>query len=289
MMTGAQIERRVIIRRRLDLIPSARLPRSLAMPQSIRRFFSENGYYLARGVFSKSELRPLTRDFDRIVKQVVANERNVNRGWKGDPAKRLKGGMPTELIHTHQVQTYSEKWLRAFFQQRFLEIATSILGKDIVLHHSKLFEKPPEKGAPFPTHQDWSYFPTVKDTMIAGIIHISKATDEMGCIRVFPGSHKLGRKRNTSGMVASRLLDRYPIEEGLVVECEPGDVIFFHYFTLHGSMPNRSKKSRKTVLVQMHAGDDQVVKGNGHPNAQLVLQGWNHCASRKKADQRYSG
>ena len=35
--------------------------------------------------------------------------------------------------------------------------------------------------------------------------------------------------------------------------------------------------------------DEQVVKGNGHPFAQLVLQGWNHRASRKKADQRYSG
>lgn len=265
------------------------LPRSLAMPQSIRRFFSENGYYLAKGVFSKAELRPLTRDFNRIVKQVVANEPRVNGGWKGDPTRRLKAGKKTELIHTHQVQSYSEQWMRAFQQKRFLQISSSILGSDIVLHHSKLFEKPPERGAPFPTHQDWSYFPTVKDTMIAGIIHVSRATDQMGCVRVFPGSHKLGRKRNTSGMVPSRLLEKYPIEEGTVVECEPGDVIFFHYFTLHGSMPNRSKRRRRTVLVQMHAGDDQVVKGNRHPNAQLVLQGWNHGASRKKVNQPYSG
>ncbi len=259
------------------------------MPQSISRFFAENGYYHAKGVFTKAEMRPLARDFDRIVDQVIANERKVNTGWKGGPTRRLKGGKRTELVHTHQVQIYSEKWLHAFYNKRFLQIASSILGPDIILHHSKLFDKPPEKGAPFPTHQDWSYFPTVQDTMIAGIIHVSKATDKMGCVRVFPGSHKLGRKKKTSGAVASRLLDKYPIEEGTIVECEPGDVIFFHYFTLHGSMPNRSKQHRKTVLVQMHAGDDQVVKTNGHPNAQLVLKGWNHCATRKKAEQFYQG
>jgi hypothetical protein len=113
----------VVFHRRLDLIPSTRLPPFPATPQSIRRFFTENGYYLAKGVFSKAELRPLTRDFDRIVKQVVANERAVNEGWKGDPTERLKDGKPTELIHTHQVQIYSEKWLQAFFQKRFLQIA----------------------------------------------------------------------------------------------------------------------------------------------------------------------
>jgi ectoine hydroxylase-related dioxygenase (phytanoyl-CoA dioxygenase family) len=259
------------------------------MTQSISRFFAENGYYHAKGVFSKAEMRPLARDFDRIVNQVLANERKVNPGWKGGPTRKLKGGKSTELVHTHQVQIYSEKWLQAFYQKRFLQIASSILGPDIMLHHSKLFEKPPEKGAPFPIHQDWSYFPTIKDTMMAGIIHVSKATDKMGCLRVYPGSHKLGRKKKTSGRDVSRLLEKYPLEDATIVECEPGDVVFFHYFTLHGSMPNYSKQHRKTVLVQMHAGDDHVVKTNGHPNAQLVLRGWNHCATRKKAEQFYKG
>jgi ectoine hydroxylase-related dioxygenase (phytanoyl-CoA dioxygenase family) len=122
-------------------------------------------------------------------------------------------------------------------------------------------------------HQDWSYFPTVKDTMMAGIIHVSNATDEMGCLRVYPGSHRLGRRAESSGMSASddNFLKEYPIEKALVVEAEPGDVLFFHYFTLHGSMPNRSQKVRKTVLVQMHSGDDSIEDGNSHLNERLVL------------------
>jgi len=49
-------------------------------------------------------------------------------------------------------------------------------------------------------------------------------------------------------------------------------------------MPNRSAATRKTVLVQLHAGDDRVEEGNQHPNEQLVLQGWNHFATRNSVN-----
>jgi ectoine hydroxylase-related dioxygenase (phytanoyl-CoA dioxygenase family) len=134
-------------------------------------------------------------------------------------------------------------------------------------------------------HQDWSYFPTVRDSMMAGIIHVSRATDEMGCLRVYPGSHRFGRVSNSSGQVRSDLLLEHPIEKAVPVEVDPGDVVFFHYFLLHGSMPNRSNEVRKTVLVQMYAGDDHVEEGNSHPDEHLVLSGYNHFAKRSSADR----
>ena len=97
-------------------------------------------------------------------------------------------------------------------------------------------------------HQDWPYFPTLNDSMIAGIIHVSEATDQMGCLRVYPGSHRLGRIDGADGRRQNKVLDRHPIEDATIVEAEPGDVIFFHYFTIHGSMPNRSDRVRKTCL-----------------------------------------
>jgi len=154
-----------------------------------------------------------------------------------------------------------------------------------VLHHSKLFQKPAEAGAPFPMHQDWPYFPTVNDTMIAGIIHVSEATDEMGCLRVYPGSHRLGRIEGADGRRENAVLDDYPIEKATTVEADPGDIVFFHYFTLHGSMPNRSDKVRKTVLCQLHAGTDRVEDGNHHPNERMVLRGWNHHIGREAAGE----
>ncbi len=246
----------------------------------IRSFFKENGYYHAKGVFTEDQLRGLTDDFDGIVTQMTRSGDELNARWSNpEEMKKLKSENSV-ILHTNNVQQYSARWMTALFNPVFLSYAKALLGEDIILHHTKLFQKPPSVGAPFPMHQDWSYFPTVKDTMLAGILHLTEATDQMGCLRVYPGSHRLGRIRGTNGQEKSDFLKDYPLEKATIVEAEPGDIVFFHYFTLHGSMPNISKKTRKTVLIQLYAGDDHTEPGIDHPDEKLVLSGWNYHASR---------
>lgn len=263
--------------------------RTTSTPPSteIHQFFQENGYYHAKGVYSPFEVKELERDFDRIVQQLSSSGEEIEARWSGAAMDKL-APKSSVVVHTHNVQIYSSAWLKAFLHPRFLEVSQAILASpDVILHHSKLFQKPAEKGAPFPMHQDWSYFPSIHDTMMAGIIHVSNATDEMGCLRIYPGSHKLGRLADSHGQSAdeNNPLKDYPLENGLIVEAEPGDIVFFHYLTLHGSMPNRSQKIRKTVLAQLHRGDDMIEAGNAHPNARLVLSGWNSLAKRSLGNQ----
>jgi phytanoyl-CoA hydroxylase len=261
------------------MIASAPMP-TIDDPAGISAFWQENGYYVARGVFSDAEVAELEGAFDGIVRQLQQGGEDLNARWGGATMDKIDGGNSV-ILHTHNVQCFSATWLRALLHPRFLDVTTAILGEDVVLHHTKLFQKPSEKGAPFPMHQDWTYFPSFKDTMMAGIIHVADATDEMGCLRVYPGSHKLGRVEGTSGAEASDLLERYPLDGATVLEAQAGDVAFFHYFTLHGSMPNRSERIRKTVLAQMHAGDDEIEpRGLAHPYARLTLNGWNKRAKR---------
>ena len=250
----------------------------------IKSDFDENGFYHARGLFRPEEVSALQTDFDRIVEQLVQSGDQVDATWDGGEAAKI--ARPGDrILHTHNVQKYSRTWLNAFLNERFLNVVEEIIGPDIILHHSKLFQKPAEAGSPFPMHQDWPYFPTVRDSMIAGIIHVSDATDEMGCLRVYPGSHRLGRIEGSDGRRQNDVIDQYPIEEATIVEAEAGDVIFFHYFTLHGSMPNRSDRVRKTVLCQLYAGTDRIEDGNQHPNERTVLRGWNHHISRSAAGE----
>ena len=254
-------------------------------PAGINAFWQENGYYVARGVFSGAEVAELEGAFDGIVRQLQQGGESLNARWGGAAMDKIDGGNSVSLP-THNVQYFSATWLRALLHPRFLDVTTAILGEDVVLHHTKLFQKPSEKGAPFPMHQDWTYFPSFKDTMMAGVIHVSEATDAMGCLRVYPGSHKLGRVEGTSGAQASDMLDQYPLEGATVLEANAGDVAFFHYFTLHGSMPNRSDRIRKPGLAQMHAGDDEIEpRCLNHPYARLTLNGWNHRATRSGANE----
>ncbi len=247
--------------------------------------FKEDGYYVAKGVFAPSEVEALEAEFDWIVNRISGTGEEVNARW-GGPEMESMNVAKTVVLHTHNVQQYSATWAKGLYQDSFLEYGSQILGDDIVLHHSKLFQKPSEEGAPFPVHQDWTYFPTEQDTMIAAIIHVSEATDEMGCLRVYPGSHRFGRVSDSSGTVNSELLASHPLSGALPLEAEPGDVVFFSYFTLHGSMPNRSPKTRKTVLVQMYSGRDRIEEGNGHPDERLVLKGRNWHSTRSRAGVR---
>ncbi|WP_425039911.1 phytanoyl-CoA dioxygenase family protein [Primorskyibacter sp. S187A] len=256
----------------------------MATPHDIRTFFDLNGYYVARGLFDAETMAPLQRDFDRIVTQLTASGEQIDATWDGTETGKLARAGDT-ILHTHNVQKYAPSWRNAFLDPRFLDVAEAILGPDIILHHSKLFQKPAEAGAPFPMHQDWPYFPTAHDSMIAAIVHVSEATDEMGCLRVWPGSHKLGRVEGANGRAQNDVLDAHPIEEATPIESQPGDVIFFHYFTLHGSMPNRSDQTRKTVLCQLYAGTDHVEEGCAHPDERMVLRGWNHTISRDAAGE----
>ena len=251
---------------------------------TIQDQFAKDGYFHAKGLFSAAEVAALEEDFDRIVAQLSASGEAIDATWDGGQAANIARAGDT-ILHTHNVQKYSRRWLDALMSPAFLDVAEAILGPDIILHHSKLFQKPSEAGSPFPMHQDWPYFPTVHDTMIAGIIHVSEADDQMGCLRVYPGSHKLGRIQGANGRRPNKTLQSYPIEDATVVEAAPGDVVFFHYFTLHGSMPNRSNRVRKTVLCQMYAGHDHVEGGNRHPDERLVLRGWNSQISRKAAGE----
>ena len=250
----------------------------------IRAAFDRDGVYMARGVFDRTTVHELESDFDRIVTQLASSTEDIDATWA--TADR-RGDQIQVVLHTHNVQNYSPRWLQALLDPRFLDVAEAILGPDIVLHHTKLFQKPRGAGSPFPMHQDWRYFPTSGDQMIAAIIHVSPATAEMGCVSAYPGSHRLGRLPSTSGQSRfddaeeyRQFADRYPLAGATVYEAEPGDVLLFSALAIHGSGPNLSSTTRKTVLVQLYSGTAEL-EDSDHPVVGLVLRGWNHHATRE--------
>jgi len=119
-----------------------------------------------------------------------------------------------------------------------------------------MFIKPPEKGSPFPMHQDAPYFPHDRHSMIAAICHFDDAPIEKGCVRVVPGSHKLGILEHSSQGGWHLPFDEYPISSAVPCEAEAGDVLFFSYLTIHGSGINISQEARTTVLIQMRDPED---------------------------------
>ena len=232
-------------------------------------FYRDNGYLLVSDIFTETELERMEAAFDSIVERRLRCGAHLDSTWKG----KWKERMPqTTILHTHDLQAYCAQWSRVLLHDRFTEALSDLIGPNVQLHHTKLFQKPPEKGSAFPMHQDHPYFPHENHSMMASVIHLTDATEEMGCIRIVPGSHKLGPLTPHE----NRYLDpaEYPIEKATTCPAKRGDVLIFSYLTIHGSGINTSDRTRKTVLVQIRDPEDKPADESHHSHAQgLMMRG----------------
>lgn len=227
-----------------------------------RAAYDRDGYILVPGLLSPPEAAALRAEAHRIAGETAASDAT----WAS-----VKGG--TSLTHCHDVQFRSAAFTRLLVDPRFTDVAQAIVGPNVQLHHTKMFVKPPERGSPFPMHQDWPYFPHRDHSMIAAIVHLDDAPDEKGCLRVYPGSHKLGPLPSV-GDDHHLPEDRFPLDGATPIPAKAGDAVFFSYLLAHGSGVNRSEEPRTTVLVQMRdPADPPLREGHGSRGQGMMLAG----------------
>ncbi len=248
---------------------------SVATRQENVTFYKENGYVLIKGLLSRSEAADLRRECHELAER-LSRQRNIDATWgsANDVAEKPR---KTVLLHCHDVQFYSAAFSKLIVDDRFTEAASQVMNTpNIQLHHTKMFIKPPENGSPFPLHQDRPFFPHTQDSMIAAIFHFDDAPIEKGCVRVVPGSHKLGALPHIEQGSWHLPVDQYPIESAIPCPAEAGDVLFFSYLTIHGSGVNVSNEARTTVLVQMRDPlDVPLVKTHKSRGQGMMLRGIN--------------
>ena len=131
-------------------------------------------------------------------------------------------------------------------------------GNSAVCHfHSKLMQKEPRVGGAWEWHQDYGYwykneflFP---NQMMSGMIAITKANKENGCLQVIKGSHKMGRIEH--GFAGEQVgASQHYVDlalktmELVYVEIMPGDALFFHSNLLHRSEANLSEAPRWSLI-----------------------------------------
>lgn len=241
-------------------------------------FYRRNGYFLARGLLTRKEARALRDEAHSLAERLRRHGAALDATWKS----AVSSGRETQVLHCHDVQFYSAAFARLLVDERFTKAASLLMGSpNVQLHHTKMFIKPPEKGSPFPLHQDYPYFPHQRNTMMAAIFHFDDAPAEKGCLRVIPRSHKLGPLRHVAKGNWHLAPNKYPLESARELPARAGDVLFFSYLTIHGSGLNVSRKPRTTLLVQMRDPEDQpktathVSRGQG-----MMLRGIDPAASK---------
>src|SRR5579885_2344318 len=236
-------------------------------------FYSDNGYLLVEGLLSRAEAAMLREECHQLAARLAALY-NTEATWAS--ARELgNAAKVTRLTHCHDVQFQSAAFSRLIVDDRLTSAAAALIGSENVqLHHTKMFIKPPEKGSPFPLHQDHPFFPHERHSMIAAIVHFDDAPVEKGCVCVVPGSHKLGPLEHEPEGSWHLPVDRYPLASAIPCPARAGDVLFFSYLTIHGSGVNVSDEARTTLLIQMRdPADPPLNTGDGEPGQGLMLRG----------------
>ena len=133
--------------------------------------------------------------------------------------------------------------------------------------HDQLFAKPPNAGGNVAWHQDYSYWTRTKPMQHLTVhIALDQQTPENGAIAYIPGSHEWYRTDEVTGELLPlpitdlHFIDMDSIFDVLTEEekekwsihvCElgPGEAVFHHPLTVHGSFPNRSTKARRAAVL----------------------------------------
>lgn len=227
------------------------------LTQQQKDLYAEQGYVLVPGLLTPEE----AAFYRTEVHALDARQGETNATWAS-----VEGD--TAISHSHDVQFKSAAFTRLLLDPRLTGVAQDIIGPNVQLHHTKMFIKPPEKGSPFPMHQDFPYFPHRDHSLIAVILFFDDAPVEKGCVTAYPGSHKLG-PLESFGSDHHVSPDQFPAEGATPIPAKAGDALFFHYLLVHGSGVNVSDEARTTLLIQLRdpadvqMNDSHASRGQG--------------------------
>jgi phytanoyl-CoA hydroxylase len=227
-----------------------------------RAHYDEAGFVLVPGLLTAQE----AAFYRAEVHALDARQGETNATWASVAGE-------TKISHSHDVHFKSAAFTRLLTDPRLTSIAQDIIGPNVQLHHNKMFIKPPEKGSPFPMHQDYPYFPHRDHSMIAVILFFDDTPVEKGCVTCYPGSHKLGPLEafGSDHHVATK---RFPASGATPIPAKAGDALFFHYLLVHGSGVNVSNEARTTLLIQLRdPTDEQLNQRHASRGQGMMLAG----------------
>ena len=232
-----------------------------------QRLYREQGYLVFEGVLSEQELGELRRASEKP--EVVARRQALS----------AEGG----LAVIQDILYYDDAFLRAAHHPFLLAAVQELIGPSIQMQHCKLNWKPrQEGGGEVGWHQDFPFFAHTNFDLLAAMFLLDDATPENGCMRVLPGSHRLGVADHWEGDRFTGRAQRLPagLPEPVDLAVPAGSLTIHHCLTLHASYPNRSSTPRRGLIFQMRAADAVQLGGNLYRCNGLQLAGTDPLVAR---------
>jgi phytanoyl-CoA hydroxylase len=229
--------------------------------QAIQQF-QQQGYTIARGLFSAAEVARYRDHYMMLREQgsYPGDTAGVDIG-SSDPLKRYP-----RMIHMHRWDQLSLDWM---IDERINAWLTALLGSEPYAVQTMLYFKPAgARGQAL--HQDQYYLRVQPGTCMAAWLALDDCDEENGCLQVVPGTHELPVLCTVQADTTESFTDvTVPLPEGMTpapVIMEAGDVLFFNGQLIHGSFPNTSQdRFRRSLIGHYIVGEAEKVSKYYHP------------------------
>ena len=225
-------------------------------------FYADNGYVVVHEMLPPDVLAPVREAISRAVGEAepgskgAANalyEPGANKtAIARTPLRKLNALVPNDPFF-HSVAASPD----------ILDIVAQLTGNPqrIMLYSDQVFLKPAHCGSAKPLHQDNSYFRVTPHSHgVTCWIAVDDATEENGCMRYIPGSHKLGLLPHKQISAAHLTPEANDLGEPVPVPISAGAAIFHHLLTLHSSEVNRSPYPRRAWALHYANRDAESPK-----------------------------
>ncbi len=134
---------------------------------------------------------------------------------------------------------------------RILDAVEDLLGPDLMVYTTTSWIKEAHTSAFVSWHQDSTYFGLEPLDHVTVWLALSPANADSGCVRVLPGSHKLGQlpselKPTKDNLLSSGQTVEHSFDETQTIEMPlaPGQMSMHHTCTIHGSAGNHGDDRR---------------------------------------------
>jgi ectoine hydroxylase-related dioxygenase (phytanoyl-CoA dioxygenase family) len=220
------------------------------------------GFSIIRGFLPAAEMQRVAAETERLYREGLkhpASYRDKNLLFEvlDDPRARRRVVL----------QAHWTPWISPYFEQlrrdeRYFRVLEPFLGRDIRHITHQLHWKPPGAKYTFYRYHQDARFRNAAATrnMLWGTVTSGLAIDPQtaanGALRVIPRSHLngyLGLSEDGNIMIGDTPdadLRRVGLDPDAAVTCEmePGDLLLWTLYTVHGSAPNLSDRDRRFMI-----------------------------------------
>ena len=218
--------------------------------------FHEDGFVVARNVFSRDEVDALKRALDAYVDDVAPTLERGDIYYEDTPEQPIKS--------IFRMEQHAERFAALLTDDRLVNLARTVYDDpDAALWSTMFFAKPALSGSVTPAHQDNAFQCWVPPEAMVITIAVDASTCDNGVLVCQKGSHRLGiLPHKPSGVLGFSQMLIDPLDtarhEEVEIRMEPGDICLHAMNTVHRSGPNRTDRSRRQLGINVRSSRAQV-------------------------------